>query len=115
MKKTVLTCAAVLFLSSTAMAQNSASGSSKNTAAPHASAKAVIMSGVVSDDAKNFVSDDNTIWTVSNPAVLMGHEGQEVSVKCQLAEKNTIRVFSVKLGVREVHYAANKGDSAFRR
>ena len=78
--------------------------------------KEVTMSGRVSDDGKAIVNHDDDVWDVSNPKVLTGHEGQEVTVKCQIdLDKNEIRVLSVKTAQGEVKYVAYRGDSAFRR
>jgi hypothetical protein len=80
------------------------------------STKAVTLSGQISLDGKTLVSEENDIWSVSNPNVLVGHEGQQVSLKCQVHPgKNEIHVFSVKVALREVKYTSNKSDSAFRR
>src|SRR5271169_2828093 len=78
--------------------------------------KAVSISGHISLDGKTLVSEENDIWSVANPKVLAGHEGQQVSVKCQVfSDKNEIHVFSVKPALLEVKSASNKADSAFRR
>jgi hypothetical protein len=78
--------------------------------------KAVSISGQISMDGKTLVSEDNDIWSVTNPNVLAGHEGQLVSVKCQVyPDKSEIRVLSVKVAKMEVKSASNKSDSAFRR
>jgi hypothetical protein len=81
-----------------------------------ATRKAVTLSGRVSEDAKAFVSDQDDVWEVSNAKVLIGHQGQQVVVKCQLnPDKNEMRVLSVSSAQREVKYVANRGDAAFRR
>ena len=78
--------------------------------------KAISLSGQISEDGKALISRENDIWTIHNPDALAGHEGKAVQVKCQLlAGKNEIHVFSVKVAPLEVRFAANKGDSAFRR
>jgi hypothetical protein len=88
-------------------------GDSARQAAPR---KAVTLSGRVSEDAKAFVSDQDDVWEVSNAKVLIGHQGQQVVVKCQLyPDKNEMRVLSVSGAQGEVKYAAYRGDSAFRR
>ena len=85
-------------------------------AAQGMSGKAVILSGKVSDDGKMIVSDTNEKWAVSNTDALMGREGQPVTVKCRLdLEKNKVQIISIKPAQNEMKYAANKGDSAFRR
>jgi len=94
----------VLLLVSTLMAAQGMSG------------KAVILSGKVSDDGKMIISDTNEKWAVSNTDALMGREGQPITVKCRLdLEKNKVQIISVKRADNESKYAANKGDSAFRR
>jgi hypothetical protein len=83
---------------------------------PAASRKAVTLSGRVSEDATAFVSDQDDVWEVSNAKVLIGHQGQQVVVKCQLyPDKNEMRVLSVSTAQGEVKYVVNRGDSAFRR
>jgi hypothetical protein len=78
--------------------------------------RAVTIAGQVSHDGKTLVSDENIIWAVSNPNALTGHEGQQLTVKCQVSpNKNEIHVFFVKTGQGETKFAANRGDSAFRR
>lgn len=71
--------------------------------AEKASAKAVSLSGKISDDGKTFVDKDNKSWTVSNPEALKGHEGHEVTLKAHVDEaKNEIHVTSVKMGKGEM-------------
>jgi hypothetical protein len=78
--------------------------------------KAVSISGQISLDGKTLVSQENDIWSVVNPNVLAGHEGQMVLVKCQMVpDRNEIHVFSLKLVPMEVKSASHKADSAFRR
>ena len=85
-------------------------------AAQSMSGKAVTISGKVSDDGKMIVSEANEKWAVSNTDALLGREGQPITVKCRLdLEKNKIQIISVKRVEIETKYAANKGDSAFRR
>jgi hypothetical protein len=80
------------------------------------SMKAVTISGQVSGDRRTLVSEEDDIWSVSNPSVLAGHEGQQVSVKCQVQpDKNEIQIFSVKVALKEVKSPSNRSDSAFRR
>jgi hypothetical protein len=62
-------------------------------------AKAVSLAGKVSAGGKTFVDKDNKSWTVTNPEVLKGHEGHEVTLKAhEDAAKNEIHVVSVKMG-----------------
>jgi hypothetical protein len=89
---------------------------SGDSTGPAASRKAVTLSGRVSEDATAFVSDQDDVWEVSNAKVLIGHQGQQVIVKCQLyPDKNEMRVLSVSTAQGEVKYVVNRGDSAFRR
>ena len=108
--KKILFPLALLFLSSaTALAQNHANSVSSPK-------KAVTISGQLSTDGKTLVGDNDDIWAVSNPAVLIGREGQQITVKCQLSpDKSSIHVFFVKVGVTEAKYVAKNNDSAFRR
>ena len=63
------------------------------------SAKAVTVSGTVSEDGKTFVDKDNKSWTVTNPEALKGHEGHEVTLTGHVdAAKNEVHVVSVKMG-----------------
>ena len=78
-------------------------------------AKAVTISGTLSSDGKTLVSDQDDVWTVSNAEALKGHEGRQVVVKCRPDSKaHSIHVYFL---VRrdEPRYAADRGDSAFRR
>jgi hypothetical protein len=108
-----------LLMPATALAQHSSKAAEARPASSKASkfsTKAVMLSGQISLDGKTLVSEENDIWSVSNPNVLAGHEGQQVSVKCQVHPgKNEIHVFSVRLALRDVKYTSNKSDSAFRR
>jgi hypothetical protein len=108
-----------LLLPCAAMAQDQAksdTGKQENSKTRAASTKAVTLSGLVSDDGKALVSDKDDVWEVSNPNALAGHEGRQVTVKCQMyPDKNEIRVLSLRVSQSEVKYAAKLGDSAFRR
>jgi hypothetical protein len=120
MKKLIFVLLAVAFLMPvTALAQHSSKAAEARppvSKASNVSTKAVTISGQVSLDGKTLVSEENDIWSVSNPNVLEGHEGQQVSVKCQVhAGKNEIQVFSVKVALKQVKSASSKSDSAFRR
>jgi len=120
MKKWSLVLLAVaLLMPIAAEAQHSSKAAEVKPAASKASViarRAVSISGQISLDGKTLVSEENDIWSVTNPNVLVGHEGQVVSVKCQvLSDKNEIHVFSVKPALMEVKSASNKADSAFRR
>ena len=80
------------------------------------SRKVVSIAGQISTDGKTLVSEDNDVWSVTNPNVLAGHEGQQALVKCQVyPDKSEIHVISVKTALTEVKFSSNKADSAFRR
>jgi hypothetical protein len=119
MEKIFLSLAALLLTSGLALAQDAAKPRDvkQDNAKPLSSSKkAVTISGQVSVDGKTLVSAEDDIWPVSNPAALSGLEGQQVTVKCQVSpDKNSIHVFFVKTGQREVKYLAKNNDSAFRR
>jgi hypothetical protein len=77
-------------------------------------AKAVTLSGTISNDRKTLVSRQDDEWTISNPEVLKGQEGLQVTVKCHLDRaRHSIHVFFAQPA--ETKYLANGGDSAFRR
>jgi hypothetical protein len=118
-KKIFIALAIALLLSGYAMAQNAAKPDDikqDNAKAQGAPKRATTIAGHVSQDGKTLVSDEDVVWAVSNPNALAGHEGQQVTVKCQVyPNQNEIHVFFVKTGQRETKYAANNGDSAFRR
>jgi hypothetical protein len=108
MKKLMLVAFAFAFLMSLLALAQDTSGTDKDKQQSTATTekmttKAVALSGKVSDDGKTFVSDkDQTSWTVSNPDVLKGHEGHEVTLKAHVdAAKNEIHVVSVKMGKGE--------------
>jgi hypothetical protein len=77
------------------------------------SAKAVV-SGKVSEDRKTLIGYHSS-WFVSNPDLLAGLEGRLVKVKCRLSvAAHEILILSVRPADYQT-YAANRGDSAFRR
>jgi hypothetical protein len=110
MKKLVLSFLVVpLLLPATAFGQSNGHG--KSTAP-----KASTISGTVSQDGKSLIGKNGEPWSVANPATLVGHEGQQVKVKCQLSSgSHDIRVLSVKTVATQTKYAVNLGDAAFRR
>lgn len=57
------------------------------------------LKGKISDDGKTFTSDkDSKAWTIANPDVVKGHEGQDVSLSAHVyPDKNEIHVVSVKM------------------
>jgi hypothetical protein len=98
--------AAALLLCSTSAAQT-------NSAKPSSTKR--VISGKVSADGKTLVGD-HTTWLISNPAAILGREGHLVKLKVRLDEAtNQIRVLAVSLLDSRTQYAANHGDSAFRR
>jgi len=117
MRKWVVVLVAVALLSPVvALAQHSSKAAEGKVATSNFRVKATTLLGQISLDGKSLVSEENVIWTVNNPDVLAGHEGQHVSVRCQLdALKNQIHVLTFKLALLEVKAASNKSDSAFRR
>jgi len=119
MKKWSLVLLAVaLLMPITAVAQHSSKAAEAKPGSKTSivARKAVSIFGQISKDGKTLVSEENDIWSVTNPNVLAGHEGQQVSVKCQVnPDKNEIHVFSVKVALMELKPASNKTDSAFRR
>jgi hypothetical protein len=115
MKKLILiSFALALVMSLLAFAQESskpAEMKQEPMKAEKASAKAVSLSGKVSDDGKTFVDKDNKSWTVSNPEALKGHEGHEVTLKAhEDAAKNEIHVVSVKMGKGEMKEPTKKDE-----
>jgi hypothetical protein len=110
MKKLVLSFLLVpLLLPGTALGQSNRHG--KSTAP-----KASTISGTVSQDGKSLIGKSGEPWFVANPATLVGHEGQQVKVKCQLSSgMHDIHVLSVKTVATQTKYAVNLGDAAFRR
>ena len=93
--------------------QNSRSGAVRLQAA-NAPAHAVQVSGRLSNDGRELVSDDEDRWAVSNPKALQGHEGQWITVKCQLSsDQSTIHVIAIKSSATS--YASRGSDAAFRR
>ena len=76
--------------------------------------KVVSLSAQVSEDGKNLIAKSGESWLVVNPGMLAGREGQKVKVKCRISSlAREVHVLSVK--TLPITYAANPGDSAFRR
>ena len=63
------------------------------------SAKAVKVTGKISDDGKMFVNDkDGKSWTISNPDAVKGHEGHHVTLTAHVyADKNEVHVMALKM------------------
>lgn len=84
--------------------------------AKSSAAKAITMSGRVSEDGKSLVAKNGESWSVMNPGTLAEHVGQQVKVKCQIASAaHDIRVLSVKTMATLATFHPNPGDSVFRR
>jgi hypothetical protein len=120
MKKPTLALLAVaLFLPCSSLAQHSSKAAESTPSAQTASKdshKALTLTGQASADGKTLVADNDDIWTVTNPSVLAGHEGQYVSVRCQAnPDKKEIHLFTVKAALRDAKYVAKSSDAAFRR
>lgn len=115
-KRTILLLAlGLLLLPLTASAQHSSKAAETKQVDSNLSKKATQLAGQISLDGKTLVTEKNEIWTVTNPDVLTGHQGQRVLVKCQVfAGKNEIQVFSLQ-PAEDVKSASNRADSAFRR
>ena len=64
-----------------------------------ATAKAVKVTGKISEDGKTFVSDkDGKTWTISNPETVKGHEGHHVKLSAQLSsDKNEVEIKSLEM------------------
>lgn len=79
------------------------------------SIKTIHLSGTMSDEGRVLLHDsEGKVWTVINPEMLHGVQGEEVVIRGQLVpESQELRVVSVKPAKKE--YVANWGDSAFRR
>lgn len=98
----LISFALVLVLCLTAVAQDSASQGAMSQQAPateKALAKAVTLSGKISDDGKSFTSDqDSKNLTITNPEAVKGHEGHEVKIKGhENTATNELHVVSVKM------------------
>jgi hypothetical protein len=99
----------LLLLSGTAAAQS-------NSQALTPARKAITIFGTVSNDGKTLLSTNSRAWSITNPGLLAGSEGHRVKIKCRVyADTSNIVVIAVKLTDVQTQYAANKGDSAFRR
>jgi len=91
MRRIALVLLAVLMISAITVAQQASTSQEKSPA------KAVTISGTVSNDGKTLVSEQDDEWTVSNADALKGQEGREVTVKCRPdPAKHSIHVFFVK-------------------
>jgi hypothetical protein len=103
MKKLMVgTFAVAVMMSLMAIAQDTTKQDSTkqdSVASAKLSKNALTISGKVSEDGKTFVSDkDSKSWTVSNPDLLKGHEGHQVTVTANVdADKNEVTILTVKM------------------
>jgi hypothetical protein len=82
----------------------------------NAPSKPITVLGKVSDDGRILLTDIDSEWTVSNPNVLKGYEGSVVRIRCYVdSESGRIRVVTARKEEGGLKYAAQFGDSAFRR
>src|SRR2546425_9523785 len=106
--------ALALVVSLLALAQETPKSGAMKQETPKAekmSAKAVTVSGTVGADGTTFVDKDNKSWTVTNPEVLKGHEGHEVTLTAHVdAAKNAVHVVSVKMGKAKVKDTTKKDE-----
>ncbi|HXZ31809.1 MAG TPA: hypothetical protein VEH30_05980 [Terriglobales bacterium] len=110
-KLPLLAITGVVLLGSLSLAAQDAANLQKTSPRQHA--KAIRISGKVSDDGARFVDTDQRVWLVTNPEMLKGYEGKQAAVRAQRGvDSNTIQVLSIK---RPVSCTANWSDSAFRR
>lgn len=104
MKTSIVATIVVLLLASgTVLGQQNATSPDIATM----SAQPLTVAGRVSNDRKTLVTDIDSEWLVSNPDMLKGHEGRQVTVKCYVdTAKNKLQVLSVKKDARETVYSA---------
>ena len=100
-KLMVVTFAVAVIMSLIAIAQDTTkqdSAKQDSVASAKMSTSALTITGKVSEDGKTFVNDkDSKSWTVSNPDLLKGHEGHQVSVTANVnADKNEVTILTVK-------------------
>lgn len=110
MKKLVLSVLAVpLLLPVSAFGQD-------HNPTKSSAAKAITMSGRVSEDGKSLIAKNGESWSVMNPDALARHVSQQVKIKCQIGSAaHDIRVLSVRTMATPATFHPNPGDSAFRR
>ena len=97
MKKLLMICFALsLLMPGVTVAQDTPKQDNMKT---DTSAKAVNVTGKISDDGKTFVSDkDSKNWTISNPDAVKGHEGHHVTLTAHVyADKNEVHVMSLAM------------------
>lgn len=117
MKKQIAIALGCVLLSLPAIGQDRFAAGNSRLNDSAASRKTNSLTGRVSSDARNFVSDPDTrIWTVLNPDALKGYEGQIMTLKCHENEiSGTLQVVSAKARKTPIGNAPNLGDAAFRR
>ena len=116
MKKLSLFAFTVTVLMSLIAIAQEAAKPDTNSASPRSYAKAITLSGTVSDEGQTFISDKDIRWGVANPEALDGRDGSQVTIKCfAYPDKHQIHVLAIRTAQPEVRYTANKSDSAFRR
>jgi len=113
MRTVILGTIATMMISGCLLAQEKPETPKQETSA----LKPLMVSGKVSDAGKTLTTDIDSVWTVSNPEVLRGHDGRLVKVKCYVdTVKNRIQILSVRKDEAQSNYtAARYTDSAFRR
>lgn len=80
------------------------------------SAKAVKVTGKISDDGKTFVSDkDGKSWTISNPDAVQGHEGHHVTLTAHVyVDKGEVHVMSLKMAADSMKKDKMKEDDTHK-
>ena len=103
-----------LLLCGSVLAQQSDKGNIVGKDSYGRRAKAVDMTGKVSNDGNTFAEGrSQRVCFIKNVEMLKGYEGQEVVIRAKTAlDAHVIQIISIK---RQVSYRANWGDSAFRR
>jgi hypothetical protein len=108
-KKVLLPLALLLAIPAVSLAQTAIPASVSQR-------KAITIAGQISNDGKTLVGSNDELWTIANPSAVAGHEGQQVTVKCQLSpDKSAIHVFVLKQALTEARNVTHHADSAFRR
>jgi hypothetical protein len=96
--------------------QNGNTAQDRSSETSKMSGKPTSLSGRVGTGGKTLTTDkDSRIWTVSNPEVLSGIDGQHVKVKAHMdAAQSRIQILSVSAAAEE-RTGTKFGDAAFRR
>lgn len=97
MKKLMTICFALsLLICGVAVAQDTMK---QDNMKADTSAKAVKVTGKISDAGKTFVSDkDSKSWTITNPDAVKGHEGHHVTLTAHVyADKKEVHVMSLTM------------------